>query len=87
MSLEPRFGPFDLDHNLVENQLVRLSVSSLVEKSRFYSGTGHECNGQLYESRAAGIPRLSLCSHLDITRVISRTKSGFVYVNATSPDQ
>ena len=31
--------------------------------------------------------KLSLCSHLDITRVISRTKSGFVYVNATSPDQ
>ena len=30
---------------------------------------------------------LSLCSHLEITRVISRTKSGFVYVNATSPDQ
>ena len=30
---------------------------------------------------------VSLCSHLEITRVISRTKSGFVYVNATSPDQ
>ena len=30
---------------------------------------------------------LSLCSHLEITRVISRTKSGFVYVNVTSPDQ
>ena len=29
------------------------------------------------------VPTLSLCSHLEITRVISRSKSGFVYVNAT----
>ena len=27
---------------------------------------------------------ISLCSHLEITQVVSRTKSGFVYVNATS---
>ena len=33
------------------------------------------------------ISHLSLCSHLEITRVISRTKSGFVYVDTTSPDQ
>ena len=38
-------------------------------------------------TRDVGAIGLSLCSHLEITRVISRTKSGFVYVNATSPDQ